>query len=68
MALQIYNFRLNMLSETEKKNIFRFHYNFRTKFHRSQPKGYNMMPLVELWNFLHDLVIASPHLGRAKSA
>jgi hypothetical protein len=37
------------------------------KFHRSQRNGYNM-PLVELDNFLNDLVIDSPHLGRARSA
>jgi hypothetical protein len=37
------------------------------KSHRSQLKGYNM-PLVDLQNFLNDLVTDSPHLGRARPA
>jgi hypothetical protein len=37
------------------------------KFYRSQEKDY-IMPMVELQDFLNDLVTDSPHLGQAFSS
>jgi hypothetical protein len=49
------------------KGLASFWLHAQAKSHRFQRNGYNM-PLVDLQNFLNDLVTDSPHVARARSA